>query len=132
MFTMLDMTNEKTTEHQLLARLIEITEKGITKADMARIAKVTPQAVNGWFKKGTMSKSSAIAVAEAAGVSLAWLLGEAVDEGSGLRKKERELLELFNQLPESEQDNMIAAFSMRLKELDAFVEQYLQKRSKAD
>ncbi|MCS5946282.1 helix-turn-helix domain-containing protein [Klebsiella variicola subsp. variicola] len=41
---------------------------------MARIAGVTPQAVNGWFKKGVISKKSAIALAEAANVSVTWLL----------------------------------------------------------
>ena len=69
----------------LVERLTEITDRGVTKADMARIAGVTPQAVNGWFKKGVISKKSALAIAEAVGISVAWLLGEDVGEKDGLK-----------------------------------------------
>lgn len=51
------MKNTEELNNQLIARLEEITQRGISKADMARIAGVTPQAVNGWFKKGVISKS---------------------------------------------------------------------------
>nr|WP_023640403.1 helix-turn-helix domain-containing protein [Dickeya zeae] len=115
---------------QLISRLTEITERGISKADMARIAGITPQAVNGWFKKGVISKKSAVAVAEAAGVSVAWLLGEKVDEENGLKEREREMLQLFRQFPEAEQDKMITLFQLRLKELDDYVEKYLRGRYK--
>lgn len=54
------MKNTEELNNQLIARLEEITQRGISKADMARIAGVTPQAVNGWFKKGVISKKSAI------------------------------------------------------------------------
>ncbi|MEL4014357.1 helix-turn-helix domain-containing protein [Dryocola clanedunensis] len=114
----------------LIARLTEITERGISKADMARIAGVTPQAVNGWFKTGAISKKSAIAIAEAAGVSITWLLGEEVEEGSGLKTNEEKMLQLFRQLPESEQERMIDLFQIRLKELDDYVNKYLRGRYK--
>jgi hypothetical protein len=77
-----------------------------------------------------MSKKSALAIADAAGVSLAWLLGEEVEEGSGLKPKEAQMLELFRQLPEAEQERMIDLFQMRLKELDDYVEKYLRGRYK--
>ncbi|WP_410250005.1 helix-turn-helix domain-containing protein [Dickeya fangzhongdai] len=114
----------------LISRLTEITERGISKADMARIAGITPQAVNGWFKKGVISKKSAVAVAEAAGVSVAWLLGEKVDEENGLKERERKMLQLFRQLPEEQQDRMIELFQLRLRELDDYVEKYLRGRYK--
>jgi DNA-binding transcriptional regulator YiaG len=42
-------------------RLNEIIEqKGISKADMARICGVSSQSVNNWFVRGTIGKSSAI------------------------------------------------------------------------
>lgn len=114
----------------LVSRLAEINERGISKAEMARIAGVTPQAVNGWFKKGKISKESAVSIADAAGVSVAWLLGEDVDKGSGLKERERQMLELFRQLPEPEQDKMVTLFQTRLKEIDDYVEKYLRGRYK--
>ncbi|HGM5416881.1 TPA: helix-turn-helix domain-containing protein [Serratia liquefaciens] len=121
-----------TNHPDLIARLTELNQKGISKADMSRIAGVSKQAVSGWFKTGTISKKSALAISEAAGVSVAWLYGESVEEKSGLAADEVELLHLYRQLPEAEQKNMIAAFSSRLKELDDFVEKYVRKRVKTD
>ena len=118
--------------NQLVSRLEEITQRGISKADMARIAGVTPQAVNGWFKKGVISKKSAIAIADAANVSVTWLLGEEVSEDSGLKPNESKMLRLFRQLPEAEQERMIDTFELRLKEIDEYVERYLRSRSKPD
>lgn len=112
----------------LIQRLTEITDRGVTKADMARIAGVTPQAVNGWFKKGVISKKSALAIADAVGISVAWLLGEGVGEKDGLKPDEQRLLELYRQLPEEEQQNMLRIFSIRLKELDELYEKYMKGR----
>lgn len=126
------MKNTDDLNNQLVARLEEITQRGISKADMARIAGVTPQAVNGWFKKGVISKKSAIAIAEAANVSVTWLLGEKVSEDSGLKPNESKMLNLFRQLPEAEQERMIDTFELRLKEIDDYVEKYLRGRFKAN
>ena len=125
------MKSTEELNNQLIARLEEITQRGISKADMARIAGVTPQAVNGWFKKGVISKKSAIALAEAANVSVTWLLGEKVSEDSGLKPNESKMLRLFRQLPEAEQERMIDTFEVRLKEIDDYVEKYLRGRFKA-
>lgn len=125
------MKNTEELNNQLIARLEEITQRGISKADMARIAGVTPQAVNEWFKKGVISKKSAIALAEAANVSVTWLLGEKVSEDSGLKPNESKMLRLFRQLPEAEQERMIDTFEVRLKEIDDYVEKYLRGRFKA-
>ncbi|EGL5324454.1 helix-turn-helix domain-containing protein, partial [Salmonella enterica] len=112
------MTAKKLLNPILVERLTELTRRGMTKSDMARVAGITPQSVNGWFKKGAMSKESALAVADAAGVSVPWLLGEEVSEQNGLKPDEQRLLELYRQLPEEEQQNMMRIFSLRLKELD--------------
>jgi len=112
----------------LVERLTEITDRGVTKADMARIAGVTPQAVNGWFKKGVISKKSALAIADAVGISVAWLLGEDVGEKDGLKPDEQRLLELYRQLPDEEQQNMLRIFALRLKELDELYEKYMKGR----
>lgn len=116
----------------LVQRLAEINERGVTKADMARIAGVTPQAVNGWFKKGVISKKSALAIADSVGISVAWLLGEDVGEKDGLKPDEQRLLELYRQLPEEEQQNMLRIFSIRLKELDELYTKYMSRRIKGD
>lgn len=116
----------------LVDRLTEITNRGVTKADMARIAGVTPQAVNGWFKKGVISKKSALAIADAMGTSVSWLLGEDVGEKDGLKPDEQRLLELYRQLPEEEQQNMLRIVSLRLKELDELYAKYMGRRIKGD
>ncbi|MGM1188123.1 helix-turn-helix domain-containing protein [Serratia liquefaciens] len=124
------MTTEES-QPSLISRLEALNKKGLSKAEMARVANVSKQAVTGWFKTGTMSKKSALAIADAAGVSLTWLLGEEVEEGSGLKPKEAQMLELFRQLPEAEQERMIDLFQVRLKEIDDYVEKYLRGRYKA-
>lgn len=129
MFTMEGMSIENEPS-PLISRLTELNQKGFSKADMARAASVSKQAVSGWFKSGTISKDSALAVASAAGVSVAWLFGEGVDEGTGLNPSELEMLQLFRQLPEDEQRRMIDLFKIRLKEIDDYVERYLRGRYK--
>ena len=52
----------------------------VTKAGLARMAEVSPQAVNNWFKRGEIGKAAAIKIAAATGLSLSWILGE--DNGS--------------------------------------------------
>ncbi|ENQ3207316.1 helix-turn-helix domain-containing protein [Enterobacter hormaechei] len=116
-------------DHPQVLRLNEIIErKGISKADMARICGVSAQSVNNWFVRGTIGKSSAIKLADALGVSLAWLLGQNVGESDGLKPDEQRLLELYRQLPEEEQQNMLRIFSLRLKELDELYEKYMKSR----
>ena len=124
---------EKTVPNPLLVdRLSELNGRGMTKSDMARVAGVTPQSVNGWFKKGVISKKSALAVADAAGVSVPWLLGEDVGEKDGLKPDEQRLLELYRQLPEEEQRNMLRIVSLRLKELDELYAKYMGRRLKGE
>lgn len=122
---------EKThqTEHPQVQRLNEILElKKLTKADIARICGVSAQSVNNWFVRGTIGKSSAIKLANALGVSLEWVLGQEVDEKGGLKPDELRLLELYRQLPEEEQKNMLRVFSIRLKELDELYDKYIKGR----
>ncbi|MBK0003401.1 helix-turn-helix domain-containing protein [Erwinia sp. S38] len=116
----------------LISRLTELNAKGFSKTEMAKISGVSKQAVSGWFKTGRISKESALALADAAGVSVPWLLGEEVDESNGLKPDEQRLLELYRQLPEDEQQNMLRIFSLRLKELDVLYAKYMNRRVKAD
>lgn len=116
-------------DHPQVQRLNEILElKKLTKSDMARICGVSAQSVNNWFVRGTIGKSSAMKLADALGVSLEWVLGQEVGEKDGLKADEQRLLELYRQLPEDEQENMLRIFSIRLKELDAMYEKYMKGR----
>lgn len=47
----------------------------ISKAEIARRLEVSPQAVNGWFKTGTILKGNLARFAKETGVSLEWLVG---------------------------------------------------------
>ncbi len=117
--------------HPQVQRLNEILElKNLTKSDMARICGVSAQSVNNWFVRGTIGKSSAIKLADALGVSLEWILGQEVGEKDGLKPDEQRLLELYRQLPEEEQQNMLRIFAIRLKELDELYERYMKGRIK--
>ena len=105
--------------HPQVQRLNEVLElKKLTKSDM----------VNNWFVRGTIGKSSAIKLADALGVSLEWLLGQDVGEKDGLKPDEQRLLELYRQLPEEEQQNMLRIFALRLKELDELYDKYMKGR----
>ncbi|MCU6345957.1 helix-turn-helix domain-containing protein [Enterobacter quasiroggenkampii] len=122
--------NRKEPNQSLISRLTELNNKGFSKTEMAKIANVSKQAVTGWFRTGKMSKESALALADAAGVSVPWLLGEDVGEKDGLKADEQRLLELYRQLPEEEQRNMLRIFALRLKELDELYEKYMKGRIK--
>lgn len=124
--------SENTMTAGLISRLTELNRKGFSKTEMARVAGVSKQAVSSWFKTGRISKSSALAVADAAGVSVPWLLGEDVGERDGLKPDEQRLLELYRQLPEEEQQNMLRIVSLRLKELDELYAKYMGRRIKGD
>lgn len=124
--------SDNTLTNGLISRLAELNKKGFSKTEMARVAGVSKQAVSSWFKTGRISKSSALAIADAAGVSVPWLLGEDVGEKDGLKPDEQRLLELYRQLPEEEQQNILRIVSLRLKELDELYAKYMGRRIKGD
>jgi transcriptional regulator with XRE-family HTH domain len=105
-----------------------IHSKRITKSDLARIAGVSRQSVNGWFNRGSISKEAAAKISAAVGVSLAWILGEEAEESVALSADEKKLVELYRQFPSAEQENMVAAFEMRLSELKNFYDKYIIKK----
>ncbi|SUG32792.1 DNA-binding protein [Salmonella enterica subsp. arizonae] len=53
-------------------------------------------------------------------------------EKDGLKPDEQRLLELYRQLPEEEQQNMLRIVSLRLKELDELYAKYMGRRIKGD
>jgi transcriptional regulator with XRE-family HTH domain len=117
------------------ARLNELMDQqGISKADMARIAGVSPQAVNNWFNRGDIGKRSAQKLAQHAGISVDWILGnDDVDGPNGipersLSPRERILLELFNELPASEADQLLKTLEEKKRYYDTLLDELLHKR----
>lgn len=58
------------------------------------------------------------------------LFGDSESCGEQLPQRQRKLLNLFEQLPEVEQERMIDLFETRLKEIDEYVDKYLRGRFK--
>ncbi|MDK9585450.1 helix-turn-helix domain-containing protein [Lelliottia wanjuensis] len=80
----------------------------------------------------TIGLDDAVAMAKELGIPPVELVfgGEA----QGLRRlseKQAQLLDLFDQMEERDQDNMIRAFSKHLKDTDAWIEKYIQRRDKS-
>lgn len=102
----------------LAARLNELMAANHwSRSEMAKIADVSPTSVTNWFKRQTISKESASRLAQAARVSLAWILTGESEPGGELSDDEMALLQTFRELPPIEQRNMLAAFQMRLQVL---------------
>ncbi|CAI1788651.1 transcriptional repressor DicA [Serratia quinivorans] len=113
-----------------------LEESGMSQAELGRRVGVNSQSVSGWCSGIFPRKDKLEMLPAVLGKPLYWFfLSEDEEKGltlsennHSLTEKHMELINLFEQLPTNEQENMIAAFSARLKELDSFVEQYLQRR----
>ncbi|MCR9028375.1 helix-turn-helix domain-containing protein [Citrobacter amalonaticus] len=124
------MTEKETQAEPLITQRLNelLSSKRVTKAELAKVAGVSPQSVNGWFKRGSISKDAATKLSKQYDVSISWLLGEGKQENE-LTAEEKRLLEVFNQLPPTERSNMLAAFEMRLQELINFYTKYVNPPS---
>jgi len=66
------LENEK---KRLVHRLrLAIGEAGVLQKDVARVCKVSDQAVSGWLKTGRVDKAHLAKIAALTGVSVGWLL----------------------------------------------------------
>ena len=121
--------NEKMNTNQpgsLASRLNELMAvMHWSRSDMARIAGVSPTSVTNWFKRETISKESASKLAQAAKVSLTWLLTGDEEKSGTFSEDELQLIEVFRELPPVEQRNMLAVFQMRLKQLNELYTDYV-------
>ncbi|HGJ5854940.1 MULTISPECIES: helix-turn-helix domain-containing protein [Arsenophonus] len=117
-------------ESLITQRLDELLRtRHMSKSDMARVTGVSRASVNGWFKRGSISKEAALKLSSATGVSLAWILGEDASNLVELSQDEMKLLDLFRELPNAEKLNMLSAFEMRLKELKEYYNRYVIKNN---
>ncbi|EKN3488405.1 helix-turn-helix domain-containing protein [Yersinia enterocolitica] len=132
------MKEEKSSlEPPIAARLYHLMNKtGVNKSGLARICGITPQAAGRWFTKGKISKDSALKLSEAFGVSLSWLLNDETDNPElptvsevVLSERQRELLNLFDRLPESDKDNYIEALRTKVENYDRLFNELLKSRN---
>lgn len=124
----------KTIAEQIGERIKKLrTDKGFSQGQVAKLCGWSGASRLANYESGArnVGADDAIALAKILGTTPSELLfGEKDDQGKWLTDKQRSLLDLFNQLPESEQDRMIDLFQLRLKELDDYVEKYLRGRFK--
>lgn len=113
-----------------------LDESGISQAELGRRVGVNSQSVSGWCSGIFPRKDKLEMLPGALGKPLYWFFMSDDEEkqlsansgGKVVSEKHLALIDLFDQLPAKEQDNMLSAFGERLKELDSFVEQYLKRR----
>jgi hypothetical protein len=98
---------------------------------------VNSQTVSHWCKREFSKKRKAGPLASSAWEALYWFfmtdeeeehLNSVTASKTVLNSKQAALLEVFDQLPESEQDRFISLAKTRLEELDAFMAEFLRKR----
>ncbi|CAH5640399.1 helix-turn-helix domain-containing protein [Enterobacter hormaechei] len=107
--------------------------KGLSQAQLAKLCgwSTSSRVANYEIGSRNIGADDAIALARFLDASPSFILfGDTENTGQELPEKQKLLLNLFEQLPESEQDRMIDLFEMRLKELDDYVEKYLRGRFK--
>ncbi|EHV2666650.1 helix-turn-helix domain-containing protein [Salmonella enterica] len=105
---------------------------GLSQGKLAEICGWTQSRI-GNYEAGSRNVGvyDAVVLGEALGISPPELLfGEKDSSQPWLSDQHKKLLELFNQLPSSEQQRMIDLFEVRLKEIDDYVETYLRNRLK--
>jgi len=120
-------------------RLIRaLEEAGISQSELGRRVGVNSQSVSGWCNSGIIPRKEKLALLpDALDKPLYWFfmsdeeerwLKETTESKTVLNDKQRRLLDVFDQLPEVEQDRFIALANDRLDELDKFMAEFLKKR----
>lgn len=121
------------TNEAIAARLKEAREKrGISQKTLAEMCGWVQSRI-GNYESGARSigADDALVLSKHLNLTPAELMfGEGSASSNWLTEKEKELIQLFKQLPESEQDRMIDLFHLRLREIDEYVEKYLKGRYK--
>ncbi|SBJ80762.1 helix-turn-helix domain-containing protein [Klebsiella pneumoniae] len=109
--------------------------KNISQAQLSKMCGWATASRVGNYELGTrnIGVDDAVVLARILDTSPSYLLfGDEENRGQELPEKQRRMLQLFNQLPEAEQERMIDLFEIRLKEIDDYVEKYLKGRFKPE
>lgn len=110
-------------------------KKNISQAQLSKMCGWATASRVGNYELGTrnIGVDDAVVLARILDTSPSYLLfGDEENRGQELPEKQRRMLQLFNQLPEAEQERMIDLFQVRLKEIDDYVEKYLKGRFKPE
>lgn len=117
-----------------------LNETGISQSELGRRVGATSQSVNGWCQSGILPRKDVLdLLPKATGKPLYWFFMEDEEEGDvplpaaqssspELNDRQKRLLEVFDQLPTTEQDRFIELAGTRLKELDDFMAEYQRRR----
>ncbi|HDG1711224.1 helix-turn-helix domain-containing protein [Kluyvera ascorbata] len=109
------------------------TTKGMSQSQLAKLCGWSTSSRVANYEIGTrnIGADDAILLARHLDTSPSYLLfGDSESNGEQLPQRQRKLLNLFEQLPDAEQDRMIDLFETRLKEIDEYVDKYLRGRFK--
>ena len=125
----------KTIAEQIGERIKKLRiEKGLSQIQAAKLCGWSGASRLANYESGArnVGADDAIVLAKVLGTSPSELLfGDPGAQEQWLTDKQRVMLDLYKQLPDAEQDKMIDLFQLRLREIDDFVEKYLQGRYKS-
>lgn len=118
-----------------------LDEIGMSQSELGRRIGATSQSVNGWCQAGILPRKEMLEqLPEITGKPLYWFFMTDEDEETlqppssediyVLTPETKKLIEIYDQLPQVEQERFVGLMQLRLEELDAFMKEYLKKRKK--
>ncbi|HEJ0075629.1 TPA: transcriptional regulator [Klebsiella oxytoca] len=118
-----------------------LDETGMSQSELGRRIGATSQSVNGWCQAGILPRKEMLEqLPDITGKPLYWFFMTDEDEDTlhpprsediyVLTPETKKLIEIYDQLPQVEQERFIGLMQLRLEELDAFMNEYLKKRKK--
>lgn len=118
-----------------------LDEIGMSQSELGRRIGATSQSVNGWCQAGILPRKEMLEqLPDITGKPLYWFFMTDEDEETlqppssediyVLTPETKKLIEIYDQLPQMEQERFIGLMQLRLEELDAFMKEYLKKRKK--
>ena len=118
-----------------------LDEIGMSQSELGRRIGATSQSVNGWCQAGILPRTEMLEqLPDITGKPLYWFFMTDEDEETlqqprsediyVLTPETKKLIEIYDQLPQVEQERFVGLMQLRLEELDAFMNEYLMKRKK--
>ena len=118
-----------------------LDEIGMSQSELGRRIGATSQSVNGWCQAGILPRKEMLEqLPDITGKPLYWFFMTDEDEETlqpprsediyVLTPETKKLIEIYDQLPQVEQERFVGLMQLRLEELDAFMNGYLMKRKK--
>lgn len=118
-----------------------LDEIGMSQSELGRRIGATSQSVNGWCQAGILPRKEMLEqLPDITGKPLYWFFMTDEDEKTlqpprsediyVLTPETKKLIEIYDQLPQVEQERFVGLMQLRLEELDAFMNEYLMKRKK--